>query len=165
MLKLLIIPYMAWVSRMAGGGKPKLPYGLDAWILSAPYLLLWGDIGLWAVPSYLMAVLAIRTGHGRGFQYKVPFEADSKPEKVEALIPDNLPVYWQKFLIMFITGIGVTIIPAIVLIGYGYILAGVILAVSGAAKAVAYMTSKTETSEYLRGSFLGIGLTCVLALT
>lgn len=155
---------MAWMSRCCGGGKPKLPLGLDQWLLAAPYLLFYTHIGYWVIPSYLLAVLGLRLGHGRGFNYKEPFKPGSQPEKVEFLIPKNLPVYVRKALIMGLTGIAVCLIAAISLAAHSFYLAALILALSGALKAVAYLAPKTEISEYLRGGFLGLGLVIVLYL-
>lgn len=73
---------------MAGGGWPKLPYGLDQHIYALPYAIL-GGIMTWTVGmnpfgilagsalSYATAFLAKRTGHG---QYFLPFSA----QRVEA---------------------------------------------------------------------------------
>lgn len=157
-IALFSIPYMAWLSRMSGGGEPKLPWGLDQWLLSLPYLIFIPQVGYWIVPAYLSAVLGLRLGHGRGFHYKIPFEPGSEPERVEAVIPDSWPVYWQKFSIMALNGLAVTLMLAIVTLCHGYVLSGLILALSGALKSLAYMTRKTEDSEYLRGAFLGLGL-------
>lgn len=34
---LLVALVGGWISRMCGGGKPKLPWGLDQWIYALPY--------------------------------------------------------------------------------------------------------------------------------
>lgn len=147
---------------MAGGGWPRLPWGLDQWILSAPYLLLYPLIGWWIIPSYLTAVLGLRLGHGRGFNYRIPFKEGSEPEKIEFLIPKNLSVPVQKFLIMFLTGLAVTLVASIALALHGHWIFALILALSGAAKSVAYFLPRTEWAEYARGAFLGLGLFMVL---
>lgn len=157
-LKALLIPYMAVLSRAHGGGKPHLPWSLDAWLLAAPYLLLYPLIGWWVIPSYFIAFLGLRTGHGRGFNYKEPFKPGSQPEKVEFLIPKNLPVPVQKFLIMFLTGLAVTLVASIALALHGHWIFALILALSGAAKSLAYLLPKTEWAEYARGAFLALGL-------
>ena len=149
---------MTWLSRMAGGGWPKLPWGLDAWLLALPYLLFWGAVGPWAILGYLGAVLGIRLGHGRGFDYGKPFKEGSEPEKVEILIPSSLPVYVQKFLIMALTGLCVTLILAVLLLAFGYWLPALIVALSGIAKSLAYFLPKTEWAEYARGVALGLGV-------
>ena len=154
----LSIPFMTILSRMSGGGKPKLPWGLDQWILPLPYLLFWPVIGWWIVPAYLCAVLGLRLGHGRGFNYNQPFEPGSKPERVEALIPNDISVWCRKFLIMVLTGLAVTLGTSLALLHSGEYFPSLLLFFSGGAKALAYLSPKTEISEYLRGSFLGLGV-------
>lgn len=163
MVSLLLIPLMGWLSRMAGGGWPRLPWGLDQWILASPYLLLYPLIGWGIIPSYLVAVLGLRLGHGRGFNYKSPFKEGSQPEKIEIFIPKNLPVSIQKFLIMFLTGLVVTLGFSISLASNGHWIYSLILALSGATKSLAYFAPRTDVSEVLRGTFLGIGLFIVLS--
>lgn len=154
----LVIPYMTWLSRMAGGGWPKLPWGLDQWLLALPYLLFFPVMGYWVILGYLGAVLGLRSGHGSGFNYNLPFEPDRTPEKVEWLIPSSLPVWGQKALIMLLTGLAVTILPAFLLLANGHALPALVLCLSGALKAVAYLLPKTEYSEWVRGAFLGLGV-------
>ena len=155
---IFVIPYMTWLSRMAGGGWPKLPWGLDQWLLALPYLLFYPAIGYWVILGYLGAVLGLRLGHGRGFNYNEPFKTGSQPEKVEILIPKSLPVKYQKILIMALTGLAVTIVLFSILILSGHILSGLILAVSGTLKSIAYFLPRTEWAEYTRGFFLGCGV-------
>lgn len=145
-------------SRAHGGGWPKLPYSPDAWLLCAPYFLFFPAIGYWTIPAYLGAVLGIRLGHGRGFDYHLPFKPDSKPERIEVLIPSNLPVYWHKALIMLLTGLAVTLVASVVLAFHGYLGASAILALSGALKTASYLLPKTEYAEIARGLFLGLGV-------
>lgn len=154
---IISIFWMTQLSRMHGGGKPHLPWGLDAWLLPLPYLAFWSVLGPWVVLGYLGAVLGLRLGHGRGFDYHKPFKESGKPEKVEWIIPKGLPVYWQKFLLMFYTGLAVTLILASTMAIQGAYLPALILALSGALKSVAYLAPKTEIAEYLRGVFLGLG--------
>jgi len=160
----LVVPYMTWLSRMAGGGKPKLPFGLDQWLLALPYLLFYPVIGWWVIPAYLGAVLGLRLGHGRGFWYNEPFKIGSEPEKVEILIPKGLSVKIQKMLIMALTGLSVTLILSALLLAYGYWLPSLIVAVSGIAKALAYFLPRTEWAEYTRGFLLGLGVVMALML-
>lgn len=159
----LLIPLMSVLSRMNGGKWPiDLPYGLDAFVLAAPYLLLYPMIGWWVVPAYFGAVVGIRLGHGRGFRYNEGFKPKSVPEKVEVLIPSNLPVWAQKALIMALTGLAVVLVAAIALAFHGYLWQAVVLALSGVLKSAAYLLPKTEWAEYARGAFLGLGLAIVL---
>jgi len=154
----LVVPYMTWLSRMCGGGKPKLPWGIDQWLLGLPYLSFFPVIGYWVILGYLGAVLGLRSGHGSGFNYNIPFEPDRTPEKVEILIPKSLPVKYQKILIITLTGLAVTIVLSSILILSGHILSGLILAASGTLKSIAYFLPRTEWSELLRGAFLGLGV-------
>lgn len=154
---------MAITSRMNGGKWPiDLPWGLDAWVMSIPFLLLYPLIGWWSVLGYLGAVVGIRLGHGRGFNYHLPFKVGSIPEKVEYIIPKYLSVPIQKFLIMFLTGLAVTLVASIALAAHGHWIYALILALSGAAKCLAYFLPRTEWAEYTRGIFLGIGFVIVL---
>lgn len=158
----LVIPWMTWLSRMSGGGKPKLPWGLDQWLLPLPYLLLFPYITWWAVPAYLGAVLGLRLGHGRGFNYNEPFKPGSKPEKVEFLISKNLPVKIQKILIMALTGLAVTMIAGLLLLTMKFYAAALFLLLSGVLKALAYTLPKTEWAELARGFFLGCGFVAAI---
>lgn len=99
---------MSWllgkVSRMAGGGAPKLPLGLDQWIYAIPYglagilasihvkqsidvfglidLPLWGLFGL---ISYLIAFLGKRLGHGTYFDLATSLKKII-PERIDFLV-------------------------------------------------------------------------------
>lgn len=157
-ISLILIPYMTWLSRMSGGGWPKLPWGLDQWLLALPYLLFYPALGWWVILGYLGAVLGLRLGHGRGFWYDRPFKEGSTPEKIEIFIPKNLPVNIQKILIMVLTGLAVTIVLAACLLLHGYWIASLIVAISGAAKAFAYFLPKTEWAELTRGALLSFGI-------
>jgi len=164
MLNIAFIPFMAWMSRCCGGGFPKIPFGLDQFITALPYLLFYPQIGWWSILGYAGAVLGLRSGHGMGFHYNRPFKEGAKPEKVQILIPSSLPVWARKALIMLLTGLAVTIAPAILLCANGFYLAGAVLALSGGLKAVAYLAPRTETSEYIRGGFLGLGVVIALVV-
>ena len=162
----LLIPLMSILSRMNGGKEPiDLPWGLDAFVLAAPYLLLYPMIGWWVVPAYFGAVVGIRLGHGRGFRYDEGFKPKSVPERVEVLIPSNLPVWAQKALIMALTGLAVVLVAAIVLAFHGYLWQAAVLLLSGGLKSAAYALPTTEMAEYTRGFFLGCGLVIVLNIT
>lgn len=183
-LALLVIPFMAWVSRMAGGGWPKLPLGLDQWLYSLPYAALLAPLtGWYSVLGYLGAVGGKRTGHGTGISLKEPFKSDWKPEKLEYLVvwlKDKISVYAYKSLVLAVTGVGTVIVSCVLLALYGEILAALVLFISGAMKAPAYMigweifpdggdsrfdgsildqlNEATEVGEFLTGLFGGIGV-------
>lgn len=154
----LTIPYMTWLSRMGGGGPPRLLWGLDQWLLGVPYLIFYPQIGYWAILGYLGAVLGLRLGHGRFFNYGLPFKAGSEPEKVEVLIPQSLPIKWQKILGMTYTGLAVTLLVSILLLAQGQWMPSMLLGISGAAKCLAYFLPETQYAEYARGAFLGLGV-------
>lgn len=158
----LAIPYMTWLSRMAGGGWPKLPYGLDQWLLAAPYLLFYPVIGWLVVPAYLGAVLGLRTGHGSGFYYWEKFKKNRTVEKIEKIISGALSYHVQKVLIMALTGLAVTLTCSILLLFHGYGLAALILGISGIGKAACYSLPKTEWAEYARGFLLGCGFVAAM---
>ncbi len=151
-----------WLSRMSGGGPPKLPWGLDQWLYATPYMLI-GLPALGAIAAamelnskskkYIHAVLPLayfgafigkRTGHGGGLDMGTSEKepgAGRDPEKLEYLIlwlHDKMPRYWYDALIMAITGIAVTL-PAGIVVGFLNPWAGAFLAVSGLSKAPAYM--------------------------
>lgn len=134
-----------------------MPLSLDAWLLPLPYLMFFSQIGWWVIPSYLVAVLGIRMGHGRGFGYQLPFKEGSKPEKIERIIPSSLPVRLQKFLIMALTGLMVTLGFSLCLAFEGYLIGAFVLGLSGFSKSFAYFLPTTELAEYARGIFLGVG--------
>ena len=183
---LAILP-MAYVSRMAGGGGPKLPLGLDQWLYSLPYALLAPATGLWAVLAYSGAFLSKRTGHGRGMSLKEPMKPGSEPEKLEYLIlwlQPYLPNYVYKCLILAVIGIAGKAGAAIALAATGNIVAGLFTLISGLGKPVAYMigwtifpdgggnnddypeefNEATELGEGLSGLFDGITLTISLLI-
>lgn len=154
----LAVPFMAWLSRMCGGGRPKLPWGLDAWLLCAPYLLFYPVIGWWIVPAYLGAVLGVRLGHGSGFNYWQKLKTLRTVEKIEKIISGALSYHAQKVLIMLFTGLAVTLVLGVALVATGHYLSAGIIALSGAAKAIAYLLPRTEWAEIARGVFLGVGV-------
>lgn len=153
----LTIPWMAFMSA-ASGGNPKIPLGLAQWLLAAPYLIFYSQLGFPVIGAYLSAVVFLRTGHGRAFHYQLPFKPGSKPEKIEAIIPDFWPVWVQKMSIALLTGLGVTLVLSVSLAIMGHYASAGILALSGALKASAYAVRSTERAEVLRGVFLGCGV-------
>lgn len=143
---------------MCGGGWPKLPWGLDQWLLALPYLLFYPVIGWWVVPAYLGAVLGLRLGHGSFFHYGLPLKEGRTVEKIEYIMPKSLPVWTYKVLGMFLTGLAVTLVLSLCLAIQGHFLASIVLAISGASKAIAYFLPRTEWAELARGFFLGLGV-------
>lgn len=131
-----------WVSRMAGGAKPKLPLGLDQWIYALPYGLICLPAGWWALAGYGGAFGGKRTGHGRGISLKEKMKESAEPEKLEYLIlwlEDKMSTYWYKVLVLAITGLAVSLAAGVVVAVTMDLFWGVFLALSGLSKAPAYM--------------------------
>lgn len=168
----LIVPYMAWLSRMSGGGWPKLPLGLDQWCYALPYLLIcWPVAGLWSILPYICAVMGKRTGHG-GFMDLGRWKRKRDEERLEFIIrhlKGKIPDSRYDFIGLAITGVSVSFVPVLVLLASNPVHSFVLL-VSGAAKAVAYWIgwefapNPTETGEVLTGAFAGLGIALILTL-
>lgn len=161
MTALLILAFAlvgGWLSRMCGGGPPKLPWGLDQWIYGLPYALialpvtatLGALVGLEEkdrkymkaaiLLPYAGAVVGKRTSHGGGIDMGTwPF--DREDEALEFLIKPlrgKISEYWYDALLLAVTGVAVTLIAGFVLI-FIHPWAGILLAFSGMTKAPAYM--------------------------
>jgi len=116
-------------------------------------------------------------GHGRGMSVGLPMKVGSSPEKIEYLIlwlQDKIPNYWYKALILVLVGLAPAL-GAAAAFGYLDLLAGLVVALGGMAKALAYMigwkilpveTTKgpkdfneaTAVGEGLTGVFQGLAL-------
>lgn len=161
-----------WLSRMCGGGKPDLPFGLDAILYASLYgvvgFLL---VGLWgAVFSFLFAFLGKRMGHGRFIDlgtWKKPAER----EKLEYLmkpiwaVEDKSPAFYD-FIGLSLSGLvcGLGLGGALILSGTSVLLgAGVMLgaALKGVSYAIGWglpIKHPTELGEFLTGFFAGVPL-------
>lgn len=147
-----------WLSRMCGGGPPKLPWGLDQWIYGLPYALIalpvTATIGalvgleekdrkyMWAtiLLPYAGAVVGKRTGHGGGIDMGT-WTGERDDEALEFLIKPlrgKISEYWYDALLMAVTGFIVTLFAGMFLIPF-HPIAGTILMLSGLTKAPAYM--------------------------
>lgn len=165
---------------MCGGGKPKLPFGLDQWVYALPYglcLATFSPIG--AILSYIAAVGGKRTGHGQYHGragYVAPLE---EQEQLDFIVkwffgPDT-GGYWRKQFGLAITGMAVTLVCGI---AYGIefdALRGAAIAFSGASKVLAYMLAyfiydkigfrkfkATEMGEFFTGVFGWGSLACLV---
>ncbi len=175
-VSLLSIPYMAWTSRMCGGGWPKLPWGLDQWAHCLPYIaLLWPVCGWWSIPAYLGAVLGKRTGHGAWMDMATSPKTWAR-EKLDVMIEwarPHLTPYGYDLLGISLSGLAITIAPALACVAFGQGDAGIALIVSGLMKGLAYskafewpdyrempddVNEPTELGELLTGLFAGIGV-------
>lgn len=125
---------MGRISRMAGGGWPRLPHGLDQWLYAIPF----GATVLWIAPlSYMQFMYAIlayatafggkRIGHGRGISLNEPMKPDDKPERVEHIILWLMPYVstrLYKALILLLceaiiwAGISIAVNPSLMLCSF-----------------------------------------------
>jgi len=162
-----------WISRMCGGAPPKLPFGLDQFIFSLPYLIFFDVIGLWqSALSYAGAVLGKRTGHGNGMDL-AHVDYEGKPEKVEVLIRwlhDHIPRYWYDFILLALTSLmanvilGGFLIFSNPLVGAGFLILSTLCKPIGYAigwkiypnftgKGIKNLNEATQIGEFLTGFF------------
>lgn len=174
-----------WLSRMAGGGWPKLPLGLDGILYASVYggvclLYLYSNVSLvpWGLVlilvSFFAALLGKRMGHGRFIDLGTwPYKADR--EKIEYLM---FP-FWalEKTNAKFYDFIGLTLTGIICTIPCGLslwfacglpVLGGAII-IGAACKGLAYLIGytlsepnakiePTAIGEFLTGFFAGLPL-------
>lgn len=151
----LVTLFGGWTSRMCGGGRPQLGYGLEQWVYGLPYAIhafktIANPIGGWietllvTLQAPFTAGLAKRLGHGAGIDMarspKEPGQGRDK-EKLEHLVfwlHDDLPRYWYDFLFMGLTGIVINLVAAGLEFYYDSWVDGLVLLIAGAAKAPAY---------------------------
>ena len=158
----------AIVSRMCGGGKPRLPWGLDQFIYGLPYAIA-GSHWFVNILSYAGAVLGKRTGHGQYFWLDAPRE-NVPPENDESF---DFIVTWffgtdeigkpnrlyRNLFGMLLSGIWPVLITTIVLAFSGHLLAALIFLIGGSLKPLCYFVSErytrfgTEGGEYATGFF------------
>lgn len=146
-----------WLSRMCGGGPPRLPWGLDQWLYAIPYALIampaLAPIAALAGASeknrrhtaaillfpFAGAFVGKRTGHGNGLDMgRSPRGEDEALEFITKPLHGKIPEYWYDALLMSVTGIAVTLLAGIVVAVINP-LAGIFLALSGLSKGPAYM--------------------------
>lgn len=184
----------AFLSRMCGGMKPKLPWGLDQWLYALPYGLLPGA-ALWALNpyvavglgllSYIGAFLGKRTGHGGGLDLGT-WTKPRGDERLEFLIKPlhgKIPEYWYDALLLAVTGLAVSLVASAA-IATVHPLAALPTLVGGLLKPLPYMlgwklhpkgesSSKiheldeaTEVGEAGTGflGYLGLGLSAIVLL-
>lgn len=151
----------AFVSRMCGGGKPKLPWGLDQFVYGLPYLLC-GD-GLLRLVAYAGAVIGKRLGHGQYFWLAVLRGDPAGDERFDFIVRlffgpdvDGPKRYWRNFFGMFLSGIFVPLASCIILIAQGHVLAAAILFAGGAMKPVCYAVAQ-HFYPYVEGDTKALG--------
>lgn len=133
-----------WLSRMCGGGKPQLPFGLEQWLYALPY----GTVflfNIWGIPAYLAAVAGKRTGHGQymllGYGARQPVANDEKLDVIVRFFfgVDRGGNYWRCVFGLGVTGLAVTLLPGILFCLFVDPVAGIGIAFSGALKPLGYM--------------------------
>lgn len=201
-LALLFALAGGWISRMCGGAPPKLPHGLDQWIYALPYLaapLVFCGLNFVSVAApfaYISAVFGKRAGHGQymdlGFTVR-----STEPERLDFLVlllmgKDHNPAamnptvltrkerYARDALGLIFTGLSVTLMCGLVIALAGEVLTGLLICLSGALKAPAYMigwaiypaaqgkgiphlNEATAIGEFLTG-FFGYGILAMILL-
>ncbi len=167
---ILIIPYMAYLSRMAGGGWPKLPWNTDQLLYAIPAFFLWPLIGYWSIAAYLWLAITKLMGTRQyldGGTWDGPIR---KPNNVDFLISWLRPYvshetydFIGNTIIGFIHGIG----PCVILTYFGY--AGYAILIPAMMRGFAYaigwgLDSKegSKWGEYLSGGFVGFGIWILL---
>lgn len=168
-----------WISRMCGGGKPKLPWGLDQWIYAIPHgivgYLATQQFGWWAVAgtlgAYFCAFIFKRTGHGQyfdlGFTTKLMQNEDGSPrvERIDFILkwlmgvdPNNVREgpgsFRRDYLGMCVSGLLIALGTSIALLTGGYWQLAIITAVAGFTKGLWYVIGKFQE----KWGFEGFGL-------
>lgn len=153
----------AITSRMCGGGKPDVPWGLDQFIYALPYAA-FGD-GWLKLLSYAGGVIGKRSGHG---QYHGVFGKRTNPKDdewfdfiVKIFFGEDMtgPNRWKRNLFgLFLSGVFPVLIASVLTTLSGHYIAALVIFMGGALKPVAYLiTAKTKYftngGEYLTGAF------------
>lgn len=145
-----------FISRMAGGGWPKLPWGLDQWLYALPYAAVYCFLPWeWyvnlpvALAAYGLGVLGKRMGHGQYFHLNFsPRQPEELDEKIEPFVRfffgfdrggQGSKRYWRGVFGLAVTGAICAIGAAVALAAAGHWLPAAIIFIGGAAKALAYM--------------------------
>jgi len=145
----------AKLSRMAGGGAPKLPLGLDQWIYAIPYGVAAGFVGTYIeiFVSFALAFLGKRLGHGQYFDLGM-WTRTTTAEKIDFIvrifygkdintIQDNVAGNPKRDLFgLSLTGLVVGLGLGITLIINGAILFGILVLLAATAKGYAYYICK-----------------------
>lgn len=146
---MILLAALIWshISRMCGGGWPKLPFGLDQIIYAIPHGLLgYVALGWWGLPAYLFAFIGKRAGHGQWFDMgtSAPHndQTGKKPEKLDIIVnwimgPDD-GSYRRDFIGMAISGLFIALGSVICLFLAGHPLLAVLIACGGLSKPVGY---------------------------
>ena len=172
---------------------------LEAFILTLPLIpiLYFAGVHLALIAlAYGAGVIAVRKGHGQymTLPYSVKiinpedwdiivlpiFGADPRvarrhPVLEEAVLDKTIKeygpkkLYWRNIMGLSVSGVAITLLSSILLLTKGLLLAGIVLLLGGAAKALAYdigwrlkkNDEATELAEYIRGALLFLAYTIV----
>lgn len=151
MIQLLSIPIAligAKISRMCGGGKPKLPWGLDQWLYAIPH----GVLGFLVAPyffwvAYFGAFFGKRTGHGQWFDLGTSDphneQTGNEPEKLDFILkwlygPDD-GSFRRDLMGMTLSGIAISLGSALLLAFTGHLLMAALVLLGGAVKGLCYV--------------------------
>jgi hypothetical protein len=169
------------LSRMCGGGSPRLPLGLDQWLYAVPYGVVAAlAANLWvALGVYLLAVLAKRTGHGQYMDLGT-WNTPVKPERLDPVVslfygPDTFDNYWRDFCGLVVTGAAVSLgafltllVTGTPLLAFGVLLGGMLKGVAYSIgwrfkeSLTEYHVEPTACGEFLTGFFAGVPLALAL---
>ena len=141
-MKILFIILGGWISRMVGGGWPDLKIPAQ-WLYAIPYGLLMYPHCI-GIVAYVAAAVGKRTAHAAYIDLghdSVPIGGTPPLDFIVRFFfgVDRGGAYWRCCFGMAVTGLAVTLVPGILYAATVNPLAGLILAFSGALKAVAYM--------------------------
>jgi hypothetical protein len=193
----LFIPYMAWTSRMCGGAPPPLGRPYVQILFALPLALLCAKAGIFSVFAFAGAFFGKSTGHGlwMSLNYVIK-KSHTEPldfivawfwgqdprvvatDNAQAILLSNeygmTRLYWRSVTGLVVAGLAVTIIPAIIFGLFNSATGGVLLFLSGAGMAPAYMigwkffngisggipylNQPTEIGEFLTGLFVGVAI-------
>lgn len=139
---------------MHGGNFPlNPPKQVKGFLWALPFALVCIPYNVYLAPFVLVLCWAGKnTGHGRGFNLNEPFKEGSTPEFVEGVIPDGLPVYTQKVLVMALSGL-LAVSGAVIAFAFTDPAASLLFAVGGLFKGINAMIfdTNTEAREFADG--------------
>jgi len=196
---LLLGPLIGGILYRMRGGWPDIPRPIEQMLFCTVFLWLmsdlpwyeWKQFSLWGhvfwiplsvkILAYVLSVIATVKGHGRLMSLFSRKEG-AKPEWFEwciAPLDGKIPIYWYNVLGMSISGLTITIAPALALLTYGH-LSGILIAALGLLKGLAYMigwklhpnhndgpqisigkftlNEATEVGEFLTGFFIWLAI-------
>ena len=167
-----------WVSRMCGGGWPKLPFGVDQWLYAIPYAViafisLLSTVGglsapypyfiwIWPVAALIWAAMWKRNGT-RVFLDLGEYKGEvRKPHKLEALmgpLKGRVSDYWYDFIGLGLKGFFISLLPCAI-VAYTNYQAALWVLIGGLLQPLGYAIGKklgfehyTAVGEFLTGAF------------